>query len=265
MSGSSARICSMNSGPRGRSGCSTGSDSSSAICLIDDATRAERERPCGRSGCVTTPMTSNPSPSKARSGGAANSGVPQKRTLIVASELFPVTPGDRVGRQLPNVLREVLAHRRPLGEGGATLEEAEVVDEQLSMEMVNLVLQTAREQIGGFQLERLAVAVHGAQGDAGGAVDVAEHFGNREAAFLTLRRTVRENDLGVHDNDRIVLDVDDRQALGPPYLGRGEADAPRGVHGLEHVVGQATQLVGHAFDGLRFLSEDRRAQDVNFE
>ncbi len=73
------------------------------------------------------------------------------------------------------------------------------------------------------------------------------------------------NDLRVHDHDRVVLDVDDRDALGPTDLRRGEADALRRVHGVEHVVRQATQLVGHALDGLRFLAKDRRSQNVDVE
>src|SRR5262245_23813707 len=140
-SGASSRSAATKSSPRGRSGWTTGIDSSSAICLIGDGTSDERERPCGRSGWVTTPTTSNPSPNSARSGGAANSGVPQKRTLMVRSErLFSVPPRDLVRRKLPDVLREILSHRFPLRERRSPLQKAEVVDEELAVQMVDLVL-----------------------------------------------------------------------------------------------------------------------------
>ena len=44
--------------PAGRSGCRTGSPARSAGSLTGGGTRVERERPCGRSGWVTTPATS---------------------------------------------------------------------------------------------------------------------------------------------------------------------------------------------------------------
>jgi hypothetical protein len=75
----------MKSSPRGFSGCRTGIPSSRAIAFIGEGTSVERERPCGLSGCVTTATTSNPSPISARSGGVANSGVPQKTTRSYSS------------------------------------------------------------------------------------------------------------------------------------------------------------------------------------
>src|SRR5690349_4704194 len=83
----------------------------------------------------------------------ASADVPQKSTLIVPSErLFSVTPRDLVGRKLPDVLREILLHRLPLRTCGPSLEQAEIVDEQLAVQMIDLVLQTAREQIGCLEL-----------------------------------------------------------------------------------------------------------------
>ena len=59
--------------------------SRSAMSFTGGGSTVDRERPTGRSGCVTTPTTSKPSPISARSGGAANSGVPQKSTRIHSS------------------------------------------------------------------------------------------------------------------------------------------------------------------------------------
>ncbi len=84
-SGSSAVIRARNPSPRGCSGWSTGMFSRSAISFTGGASTFERERPTGRSGCVTTPTTSKPSPISARSAGVANSGVPQKSTRTHSS------------------------------------------------------------------------------------------------------------------------------------------------------------------------------------
>ena len=51
--------------------------------------------------------------------------------------------------------------------------------------------------------------------------------------------------------------VDDREAFGASDLWRGQADALGRVHRLEHVVGEATQLVVHAVDRRRLLTKDR--------
>jgi hypothetical protein len=85
--------------------------------------------------------------------------------MIRSERLFSVTPGDLVRRQLPDVLREFLLHGFPLCESRPPLEEAQVVDEELSVEVIDLVLQAAREQVGRFELEWLAVAVERANGD----------------------------------------------------------------------------------------------------
>ena len=79
----------LDASPRGFSGCSTGSPSASATCFTGDGSSCERLRPRGRSGCVTTPTTSKPSPSRARSGGVAKSGVPQKRMRIRRARALP--------------------------------------------------------------------------------------------------------------------------------------------------------------------------------
>ena len=49
---------------------------------------------------------------------------------------------------------------------------------------------------------------------------------------------------GIDQDDGIVVDVDDGDALDPPDLRRGEPDPLRGVHRLEHVVDELAQVVG---------------------
>ena len=120
--------------------------------------------------------------------------------------------------------------------------------------MIDLVQQAARK-VGRVELEQLAVAVERANGDARGAIDVPKISGiDRQPSSPFAEPS--EDDLGF----TITMGCSRRRcrdSLGTTDLRRGEADAFRRVHGLEHVVRQATELVGHALDGLRFLAKNR--------
>src|SRR4051812_28953955 len=118
---------------------------------------------------------------------------------MMRSERFlSVTPCDLVRRKLADVLREILPHRFPLCKRRPPLEKAEIVDKELAVQMIDLVLQTAREQVGRLELEWLTVAVERANGDARGALHVAENLRNRKAALLGFRGPLGDDDLGVH-------------------------------------------------------------------
>ena len=185
--------------------------------------------------------------------------------MAASERLFSVPSGKLARRQLPQVLREILFHRLPFRERRTSLEKTQVIEEQLSVQVIDLVLKATREQVGRLELEWLPVAIERTHCDARGAFDVPEDLRNRQTSFFTLRRALSEDDLGIHDDNRVVLDVDHREALDATHLRRSESDALRGVHRFEHVVGQASQLVGHAIDGLRLLTEDWRTEDVNVE
>ena len=131
--------------------------------------------------------------------------------------------------------------------------------------MIDLVLQAAREQAVGLDLELLAVEVHRANANLGRAFDVAVDVGNRQAAFFALVLPFGVNDFGIDDDERIVVDVDDGEPFGASDLRRGEADALRQVHRLEHVARQRPQLVGDFGDGLGILAENRVAEDADVE
>src|SRR6185437_12410444 len=101
-------------------------------------------------GGVITPITSNPSPRSARSDGTAKSDVPQNRTRTRA-------PRPNGGGCLPSPVQWseraiTLALLVPFRERGAPLHHAEIVNEQPPVQMIDLVLQTAREEIRGIHL-----------------------------------------------------------------------------------------------------------------
>src|SRR3954468_16978796 len=135
MSGLSAFNVSNSSGSRAFLGWNTGSSSSIAICLMGEWI-ISRERPCGLSGCVTTPTTSKPSPRSARSGGVANSGVPQKRTRTLQFLVPVMVLCDLLRRQHPDVPRVLLPFLFPLRHRRSLLEYAHVVEEHLSVQMI---------------------------------------------------------------------------------------------------------------------------------
>ena len=76
------------------------SSSASAATLTGGGISVDRERPCAASGWVATATTSNPSPTRARNEGTANSGVPKNATRTysspagsgVTSLRYPVCP-----------------------------------------------------------------------------------------------------------------------------------------------------------------------------
>ncbi len=113
-----------------------------------------------------------------------------------------------------------------------------------------------------------------------GAIDIGIDFRDRQAAFLIgTQFLVRVQDFGVHEHARVVLDrivlvrafsvamivaaffrlgvhvrllkVDHQHALGHADLNRGEADAGRIVHRLEHVFDERLQIVIEIGDGGR--------------
>ena len=141
---------------------------------------------------MTTPTTSNPSPISARSGGAAKSGVPQKstRTLELLVRMLVIA---RVGSSLelsnePGYLSLSFAH---FAERRAAFQDAQVVDEQLAVQMIDLVLEAAREQVVGLDLERLLRRCPCARTrTVGRPLDVAVDVGNRQTAFFGLRLPV---------------------------------------------------------------------------
>src|SRR5581483_7215008 len=69
----------------------------------------------------------------------------------------------------------------PRGQRRLFLERAEIVDEQLAVQMVDLVLQASREELGGLDLERLAVPIERAHDDMRGSLDLPVNLGDRRS------------------------------------------------------------------------------------
>ena len=124
----------------------------------------------------------------------------------------------------------------------AAFQIGEVIDEQLSPQVVHLVLDTNGEQPLGFEFIRLPVLVKCFHVYPLCTVHFVEIAGYRKAAFLVFAASLVREKLGIDQHPTLVFflrHIDDRELKRKAYLGCGQADAGGGVHGLEHVFDRA--------------------------
>src|SRR5690606_4666879 len=187
-----------------------------------------RPRPAGRSGCVTTPTMSKPSSESARSEGTANSGVPQKRILTGASS--------PAGARL--LLLLLGAQLLPLLEEHPPLEGAHPVEEEDPLDVVDLVLQRAREELVRLDRDRVPLGIEALHAHRGGALHDLLETGDAQAALrLALGLLARPRDPRVDDRHPLVgpllaAQVHHDDPLRQPDLGRRQADPLRVVRRL---------------------------------
>ena len=127
-SGARSRSCATKSSPRGARVGARGPPSAAATRFTGGGSRIERDRPMARSGCVTTPTTSNPSP-RARAAAARSQGcpkAPRTHSSLVGCSWF------REGSLSSFLMNRILLlFLRPFRHRRAPLQDAQIVDEQL--------------------------------------------------------------------------------------------------------------------------------------
>src|SRR5436309_4958054 len=96
-------------------------------------------------------------------------------------------------RQLLNLLQDAFL-----------LEAAQMIDEQVAVEMVGLVAERARHQALSPHLARLAVAVEEADLDPLGPHDVLGEVGDGEAALFLVELAGALDDLGVREDMQLL-------------------------------------------------------------
>src|SRR5215469_15327399 len=220
------------------SGCVTGMPSDIAVCLTGGAA-SFWERPTGRSGCVTASAISWPARCSASRVGTAKRGVPQKTSFTALPPTFAL-------------------HLADFAEDHVALQPAHAEDEQRSVQVVDLMLEGARQQFLAVHFEPFAVFVLRADLHLGAADDLLPDFGETQAAFLLVLSALLEGDLRVHQHQFLGgvfshAEVDHGDALRNRHLRRSEAYALGRVHGLEHVGNELAQLViefGYRLAGL---------------
>src|SRR5437763_6163426 len=179
-------------------------------------------RPRFRSGWVTTAAMSWPSPMSASRATTAGAGVPRNaRRTRLAGRL------DRAAAQL--------------AEGLLALIGLEQLEQQPAIEVVELVLEHAGQQLVGLDRDLVAVEVVTGQVELLGPDDREVQAGHRQAPLLVLPLAPRLGDHRVDDGLGPLVALGklvDEQALLHADLGRGQAQ-PRGrPHGVDHVLGQ---------------------------
>src|SRR5712691_2385548 len=243
-SGASARRALANEASRSRSGWSTGRPRAIAISLIaGGATR--RPRPRGRSGWHTTPTTGSARPSSASRMGPANRGVPMKtmrQTLRGRSD--EEWAGGRAAA-LPSLACE-LAAARPVE---VALQARQPIEEERSVEVIDLVLQRHRQQLLGLDLHLALLRSPATHEHAPCALDRSGQVGDGEAAFFPYDLALALGDLGIDEAETVLAGLrvvgpqveHDHPAIDSGLRGR-ETDAGRGVHGLRHALDQLGDL-----------------------
>src|SRR5690606_27880339 len=163
------------------SGCST-SGPSSGVTALTGGGWSVRPGPAGRSGCVTTPTTSCPSPIRARSDGIAKSGVPQNSTLTIA-------PRGSLSLQLLPPVQQHLS-----------LERADPIDEEDSVKVVDLVLERSGEEPRGLDPPRLPVPVQPLHHHRRRPLDDFPQARDAQAPLLApIQLLARLHDLGIDE------------------------------------------------------------------
>src|SRR5437763_235617 len=205
-SGASARRALANEASRSRSGWSTGSPRAIAISLIAGGA-VRRPRPRGRSGWHTTPTTGSARPSNASRMGPANRGVPMKtmrQTLRGRSD----EEGASRAAALPSLACE-LAAARPVE---VALQARQPIEEERSVEVIDLVLQRHRQQLLGLDLHLALLRSPATHEHAPGALDRSGQLGDGEAAFFPYDLALALGDLGIDEAETVLAGL---RVVGP--------------------------------------------------
>lgn len=171
-------------------------------------------------------------------------------------------PEDGLVDLLLGGLQHELAHRAL---GFALLVLVETIDEQHTIQMVELVLVEARQQFVGLDADLVAIEVQATEVHHLGSHDVPGEAGHRQAPFFEDPLPFCFLDDRIHDGVRtgFVAQVVDKNALLHTDLCRSQSEAGRGVHGVDHLIGKAHQSGVDVVDLPSTLAQHRVAHDAD--
>src|SRR6266852_1427262 len=199
-------------------------------------------RPPRRSGWVTTSATSWPASRSWLRLGPANIAVPAKtiRNRALRADEF---------RLHLLLFRFHLAQR---------VETGQPVGEEDAVQVVDLVLDGARQQRVALDLHRLPLAVEPACHHLHVAFDLADVARNREAALQADLLALPLHHLRVHEGVQVGVGLDDHHAQPDAHLGCRQPDARGGDHRVHHVIDQLADAAIDTRHPPRLLAKDRR-------
>jgi hypothetical protein len=145
----------------------------------------------------------------------------------------------------PDVTVVVGVFLLPLGDDPLPLEQAQMVDEEDPIQVVDLMLHGAGGQALQLPAIGLAVLVQRFQDHPVGTGNLGKHIRDGQTALLGAVLARGFHDPRVHHHQLHSLGVDHRHPTGHADLVRGEADTLGRVHGLEQVGDEPADLVVH--------------------
>src|SRR5206468_7046864 len=137
------------------------------------------------------------------------------------------------------------------------------VEDEHAVEMVDLVLDDARLEPAGLDLDRLAVLVARADADVDWALDIDDDAGQRQAALLHdlgLLAAPLDDRVDQRVDGALGLDAVDEHAVERADLRRRQADPDRLVHEPAHARDLLAQRVVEGVDLARLRAQDRVAE-----
>ena len=139
-----------------------------------------------------------------------------------------------------------------------TLQWRDVVDEQLTFQVVVLVLDTLRQQTLGVQLKFGAVQAQGVDSNTFRSRNRLIKSWNRQTTLGGFLFTVKVRQRRVDEHQRcrvVVADVDDDKANRLTHLCSGKSYTGRLIHGFKHVGCQRPNTIVDVRDGLGLGSQ----------
>ena len=129
----------------------------------------------------------------------------------------------------------------------------DAVEDEHAVEVVDLVLDHAGEEVVALEDDLVAVEVEAAHGHEVGAHDLEAEPGHREAPFAVDLLARHLDDLGVDHHVRAValVEVVGEEALAHADLRGREPDAFLDLHGLVHAVDERDEVAGDLLDFAR--------------
>lgn len=143
----------------------------------------------------------------------------------------------------------------------------EMIQQEHTVEVIELVLDEAAEQLVGFEAHLVAVEIETGDLDLLRTTDLEVPARHRQTSLVEPPFAVGTGDPGVDQHSAIGLaigaDVIDEETLLHTDLRGGETEAGGGIHRGEHVVDQLVELAVDLGDLVRLLAKNRVADDTN--
>jgi hypothetical protein len=154
----------------------------------------------------------------------------------------------------------ILAVLAALADADQLVHRVEVIDVKLAREVIELVLQRARQETGARDPDRASVSVLCSDRDLLAPRDVRNVARDREATLEVSIVARGAHDTRVDELVQPALDLDHARLQRDSHLGRRESDAGCCTHRLGEVVEQRVKVLAEARYGFALQAKARIAE-----